>query len=247
MKITVITPCYNSAKTIESTIRSVCIQTHKNTEHIIIDGASTDGTIELIKSLDSPYIKLQSQKDKGLYDAINKGIEFSTGEIIGILNSDDRYYNDEVLSEINKIFVTHPEIDCLYGNLIYVDSAGKIKRKWRSRDFEPGLFKYSWSPAHPTFYCRRSVYNKIGKYKVKFKIASDVDFMLRVLEIHGMRSFFLNKTMVEMTIGGISNRNINSKFIIIKEMCISFKDNNLNYSILRYIFSKLFKFKEYFT
>ncbi len=238
MKISVITPCYNSAKTIESTIRSVYIQKHKDTEHLIIDGASTDGTIELIKSQESPYINLLSQKDEGLYDAINKGIEFSTGEIFGILNSDDRFYYDEVLSEINEIFVTHPEIDCLYGNLIYVDSAGRIKRKWRSRDFEPGLFKCSWSPAHLTFYCKRSVYNKI---------ASDVDFMLRVLEVHGMRSFFLNKTMVEMTIGGISNRNINSKFIIIKEMCISFKDNNLNYSILRYIFSKLLKFKVYFT
>jgi glycosyltransferase involved in cell wall biosynthesis len=244
VKISIITPCYNSVHTIKSTILSVLCQNYDDIEHIIIDAESTDGTIDLIHEINSPIVTLVSEGDNGLYEAINKGIDLSTGEIIGILNSDDKFSSHDILCDIKSIFQNNNDVDCIYGNVNYVNSNGKLKRKWRSKEFKSGLFQKSWTPAHPTFYCRRQVYNVHGKYKLDYKIAADVDFMMRVLEVNKVRSRFLNKVMVDMTIGGISNRGFKSTYIICKEIIKSFKENGLKFSLLSYLLHKFFKLKE---
>lgn len=245
MKIALITTTYNSEKTIEYCIESVNSQTHIEIEHIIIDGSSTDNTIEIIKNTSSRFIKIVSEPDKGIYDAMNKGIRLASGDVIGTLNSDDTLINDQVITKIAEIFLKKPEIDCVYGNLVFVNSDGKVVRKWQSRPYKPGLFAQSWTPAHPTFYCRREVFEKYGLYKTDYKIAADVEFMLRVLELHKIKSYFLDETLVSMSMGGVSTQGLKSTITITKEMHRAFKENGLPFNLPKYLFYKGLKIKEY--
>ena len=245
MKISIITPTYNSEQCIENNIDSVFSQTYKNTEHIIIDGASTDNTIELINKRINNISFCISEKDNGIYDAINKGISLSTGDIIGILNSDDKFHNEEVLKEIVNVFIENPDVYCLYGNLIFLNNSKKLVRVWNSKNFEIGQFVKSWTPAHPTFYCRKSVYDLFGNYKIDYKIAADVEFMFRVLEIGKLKSYFLNKTLVDMTIGGVSTSGLKSTLIIIKEIRRAFRENGYKLNLIKYLFFKFLKLREF--
>jgi glycosyltransferase involved in cell wall biosynthesis len=245
MKVSIITPCFNSAKTIEATIKSVQSQTYSNVEHLIIDGGSTDGTIEVVNFYKRFNAFFISESDKGIYDAINKGIKLATGDIIGILNSDDRFYSSRSLEIIVEAFACNLDIDCVYGNLIFVDHKQKLKRKWLSRSFSRGLFEKSWTPAHPTFYCRKNVYSTIGFYKINYKIAADVELMYRVLELYRFRSFFVNEYLVEMRLGGVSTSSFRSTVLITKEIRKAFKENNQKLNLLKYLFFKVLKIKEY--
>jgi glycosyltransferase involved in cell wall biosynthesis len=245
MKISIITATYNSATTITQCIDSVNEQTYPNIEHIIIDGASKDNTLEIIKSMPNRITNVISEPDHGIYDAMNKGIHLATGDIIGTLNSDDVYSNNKILSKIAAIFSQNSEIECLYGNLVYINEGHKTVRKWVSRKFQPGLFEKSWSPAHPTFYCRREVFSKYGFYKTNYKIAADVEFMFRVLELHGIKSYFLDETIVKMTIGGVSNRGLKSTITIIGELQRAFRENDRKLNLPKYLFFKGLKIKEY--
>jgi glycosyltransferase involved in cell wall biosynthesis len=244
MKISLITVTYNSAATIANCLASVHEQTYRDLEHIIVDGASTDGTVNIIKSVPNRVSQLVSEPDHGIYDAMNKGIGLATGEVVGMLNSDDQLYGPTVLEQIVQAFKSHP-VDCTYGNLIYSDGKGKVVRTWQSKPFEHGLFAKSWTPAHPTFYCKRELYLRYGLYKTDYRIAADVELMLRFLEVHGARPHFIDHTLVNMLAGGVSNQGIGSTITITRELQRAFRENNLPFNLLKYLFFKGLKLREY--
>ena len=244
MKISIITPTYNVENTIIETLKSIDQQTFRNFEHIIIDGESSDRTCEIIKNYSSYKITCISETDNGLYDAINKGVKLSTGEIIGILNADDRYFSASTLNVISETFKSNPEVDCVYGNLEFVNDKLEVVRRWKSKKFKSGYFEKSWTPAHPTFYCRRQVYDELKEYKVNYQIASDVDFMYRALEIKKFKFYFIDENLVQMTIGGKSTRGLTSLITIIKEMKRVFAENGKKLNMPKYLFFKVLKIRE---
>jgi len=240
--ISLITATFNSEKVLSSNLKSVKMQSFKNFEHLIIDGKSTDKTISLAKSFDH-VSKIISEPDKGIYDAINKGIKNTSGEIIGFLNSDDVFYDENSLQYIFDAF--DDKTDCVFGDLIYTDINENIKRVWKGSEFKKGAFKKGWMPAHPTFYCRRSVYEKLGLYDDSFKIAGDFELMLRFLEKHNIKSKYIPKTLVNMKVGGASNNGLKSKLDILKEEFRAFVQNEIDVNKLSYIFHKAKKIKEF--
>ena len=242
MKTSVVTISYNSQELINKTLESVKAQTFKKFEHIIIDGKSTDKTLSIAKKFDH-ISKIISEPDKGIYDAINKGIKKSTSEIIGFLNSDDTFYDKNSLHHIVDAF--DKDIDCVFGDLIYTDKNDKVKRVWKGSAFKRGAFLKGWMPAHPTFYCRRSVYDKLGLYDDSFKIAGDFELMLRFLEKHNIRSKYIPRTLVNMKVGGASNNGLKSKLDILNEEFRAFDQNDISINKLSYIFHKAKKIKEF--
>lgn len=244
MKVSIITPAFNSAGTIKKCIESVNRQTWPFIEQIIIDGGSTDRTLELICSVPNRVSTTISEPDQGIYDAINKGIGYASGDIIGILNSDDVYADEHSVGKIVLAFQVHKP-DCTYGNLIFTDADGKVVRKWQSKPFVDGLFQKSWTPAHPTFYAKRDIYLLHGLYKTDYKIAADVELMLRLLEIHKIKSHFINETLVNMHYGGVSTRGLMSTLTITKEMKRAFRENRMDLNLVRYLWHKLYKIREF--
>lgn len=252
IKISIITVCFNSGETLCDTLESVLAQTYPNIEYILIDGKSTDNTIGMIKQYEERFVKKGihytwiSEKDNGIYDAINKGIKRATGDIVGILNSDDYYYDDHVIDDIVKNFESK-QIDCIYGNIIYIDpnKSNKVTRRWISEDFKKGLFEKSWTPGHPTFYCKKNLYKTYGMYRTDFKIAADVELMYRFLDRHSLRSLYIDRYMVIMRQGGVSNRGIMSTITITKEMKIAIKENGGQFNIFKYLIHKCLKIKQF--
>ena len=242
LKISLITLTKNSEGTLGSTIKSIRNQNTKIFENIFIDCISKDNTLKIIKS-SNLNAKIISEKDKGIYDAFNKGIKNSTGDIIGFLNSDDTFYDKKSLQLISEAF--DDNTDCVYGDLVYTDNNEKIKRVWKGSQFKKGTFKKGWMPAHPTFYCRRSVYEKYGLYNDTYKIAGDFELMLRFFEKHNIRSKYIPHTLVNMKVGGTSNAGIKSKIDILKEEFRAFKENDIPISKLSYILHKAKKIKEF--
>ena len=242
MKISLISISFNSENTISKTFQSVKNQSFNNYEYLLIDGGSIDETLNIAKKQDHLY-KIVSEPDSGIYDAINKGIKNSTGEIIGILNSDDTFYDENSLQHIVDAF--DKNTDCVFGDLIYTDKNENIKRVWKGSAFKKGVFKKGWMPAHPTFYCKRSVYEKLGLYDDCFKIAGDFELMLRFLEKHNIRSKYIPKTLVNMKVGGASNNGLKSKLDILKEEFRAFDQNDINVNKLAYILHKAKKIKEF--
>lgn len=243
--ISVITVVYNNENTILDAVYSVLNQSYKNIEYIIIDGKSSDNTLKKIEPLKDKISKIISEQDSGIYDAMNKGINISSGDIVGFLNSDDMFYDNYSLELIAKAFVNKNNIDCVYGNLIFINQKDEITRNWISCQYKIGLFEKSWTPAHPTFYCKRKVFEKIGFFNLKYRIAADVEFMLRALRVNKLNSIYLNKTLVKMRTGGISNNGLKSTYIIAKEMYSAFSENNLSLNIFKYLFYKLLKIKQF--
>lgn len=239
--ISIITISYNSVNTISDTLKSIESQTMQDFEYIIVDGGSTDGTLEIIKNY-SRVDKVISEPDNGIYDAFNKGINNSTGDIIGFLNSDDVFYDQNSLKIINDSF--DENIDCVFGDLIYKDSYGKIKRVWKGSPFKKGAFKRSWMPAHPTFYCKKEIYRKYELYNDSYIIAGDFELMLRFFEKYNIKSNYIPKTLVSMRTGGISNQSIKNKFRIVSEEFRAFKENKIELNKAMYLLSKISKIKE---
>ena len=242
MKFSIITISFNSENTISMTFQSVKNQSFNNYEYLLIDGGSIDETLTIANKQDH-ISKIVSEPDKGIYDAINKGIKNSTGEIIGFLNSDDSFYEENSLKYIADAF--DKDTECVFGDLIYTDKDENIKRVWKGSAFKKGAFKKGWMPAHPTFYCRRSVYEKLGQYDDSFKIAGDFELMLRFLEKHNIRSKYIPKTLVNMKVGGASNNGLKSKLDIVKEEFRAFNQNEIDLNKLSYIFHKAKKIKEF--
>lgn len=242
MKISTITISHNSEKTIKQTFHSVKNQSFKNYEYILIDGGSKDATLTIAKNQDH-IAKIVSEPDKGIYDALNKGIKNSTGEIIGFLNSDDSFYDHTSLQHIIDAFDNNT--DCVFADLIYTDRNENIKRVWKGSEFKKGAFKKGWMPAHPTFYCRKSVYQKFGLYNDSYKIAGDFELMLRFFEKHKIKSKYIPHTIVNMKVGGASNYGVKSKIDILDEEFRAFKENNIPINKFSYIYYKAKKLKEF--
>jgi len=246
MVVSIVTSVFNASSTIEDTIKSVLSQTYKNIEYIIIDGGSTDGTTEIIKSYGNKINKFFSEPDKGIYDAMNKGIKASSGDLIGFLNADDTFYDDSVIQQIVLAF-SNGAIDCVYGNLVCVsrEDPSRITRLWRSRAFSEGLFEKSWTPAHPTFYCKKICYEKFGLYRIDFKIAADTELMYRFLQKNHIRSKYINADFIRMRNSGVSSRGLKSTFIITQEMRRAIIENGGHFSLIKYLYYKFLKIGEF--
>lgn len=207
MKITVITVSYNSAATIADTLRSVASQTHSETEHLVIDGQSIDGTLEVVESHRHPNLVVSSEPDKGIYDAMNKGLSRATGVVIGFLNADDFFADVKVLARVAEQFAKDHRIEACFGDLVYVSEDNrKVVRYWKSHPFEKGSFARGWCPAHPTFYIRRSALERLGQFDLTYRLAADVEFMMRYLERGDVQSVYIPEVQVRMRVGGATNQ-----------------------------------------
>jgi glycosyltransferase involved in cell wall biosynthesis len=209
IRVSIITVSFNSAETIRDTIDSVLAQDHKELEYIVVDGASTDSTMAIVDSYGGQVTRSVSQPDNGIYDAMNTGIEISTGEIVGFINSDDFYASRRAVSSVVRVF-EEQLVDSVYGDLCYVRQRdiSTVVRYWRSSIFKVGAFSYAWCPPHPTFFVKRSVYEEFGGFDLSFKIAADVELMMRLLEVHRISSAHIPEVLVKMRLGGETNRSI---------------------------------------
>ncbi|HJV64110.1 MAG TPA: glycosyltransferase family 2 protein [Geomonas sp.] len=218
--ITVITAVYNGALTIRDCVNSVSSQSVL-AEHVIVDGASSDNTIEIVRGL-RPDATIVSEHDRGIYDAMNKGIRLAKGDVIGILNADDLYSSPNVLAKVLEKF-EDPNIDCCYGDLLYVkegacggsdtDGQFQVSRYWKSGTFHPDRFRWGWMPPHPTFFVRRPVYEKFGGFNLGLGSAADYELMLRFLVKHRLNTTYLPEILVKMRAGGVSNASIRNRMM----------------------------------
>ncbi len=228
-KISIITVCFNSEKYIETTIKSVISQDYPAIEYIVVDGNSGDSTMMIVEKYHSFVAKKISEPDKGIYDAMTKGVAMASGDVVGILNSDDVFASESIISEVMNIFNTDNTIDAVYGNITYFnnDDPGKIVRKWITKPYYPRFFDHGEVPPHPALFVRKRVYDAIGAYFPDFKITSDYEFMLRAFKIHGYKPYFINKFIVNMRMGGESTKSLKNILIGNREMHLAWKMNNL--------------------
>jgi glycosyltransferase involved in cell wall biosynthesis len=247
VKISIITASYNSEKTINDTINSVLSQTYKNIEYIIIDGNSSDKTKDIVSCyLDK--IKFISEPDHGIYDAINKGINLATGDIVGILNSDDFFPNNEIIDIIATTFINnYKQIDLLFGDIAFVNNDNKITRSYSAKNFTNSLFKFGMMPPHPSVYIKREVYLQYGLYITSYKIAADFELLLRYLLINNLKYKYINLIVVYMRFGGVSNSSFKNRLLLNNEILKACKNNKIATNYL-FIYSKYFKrILEYIT
>lgn len=212
MKVSIITITYNSAETVEDTIRSVTGQDYPDVEYILIDGASNDATLEIAHRYADRIARIVSEKDKGIYDAMNKGVRHATGDIIGILNSDDFYSDDHVISDVVKKF-EESGADGVYADLVYVDrhETTRVVRSWKAGSYRPGKFLQGWMPPHPTFFVKREVYEKYGGYNLSLRSAADYELMLRFIHKHRISLAYLPRVITHMRAGGQSNMSLRNR------------------------------------
>jgi glycosyltransferase involved in cell wall biosynthesis len=241
MKISIITVTLNSASVINHCLDSVQHQKHDDIEHIIIDGVSTDGTLSLLESKREQFKFLISEPDKGIYDAMNKGIKVATGDIIGFLNSDDFYASNNVLSGVASIFKDNSYLDSCYADLAYVDpfDISKNIRYWRSSKFVSSLFSKGWCPPHPTFFVRRSVYQRFGNFNLHYRIASDVELMMRFLEVQKINSRYIPELWIKMRLGGTTNKSFKNIVMQNKEVLHALKSHNLHVNWISFFIHKI--------
>lgn len=219
MKVSIITPAYNSGATIRDTIESVLSQTYPLIEYIVVDGASRDNTLAILHEYEYQIDKIISEPDNGIYDAMNKGIREASGDIVGVLNSDDFFTSVDTIEMIVKAFKDN-EVDAVYGDVHFVDPAdlSKSVRYYSSAIFRPWLFRFGFMPAHPSFYVKRECYARWGGYALEYKIAADFDLLIRFIYIRKIKSKYIKKDIVTMRIGGISTRNVKNRILINKEI-----------------------------
>ena len=227
LKISVITAVFNSRDTVVSALDSVLSQTHADTELIIIDGGSTDGTLDLLADYIEHAATFVSERDEGIYDALNKGIRLATGDVVGFLHSDDLMAETSVLKRVADAF-DDPDVDAVYGDLVYVRQGDptQIVRSWKSGQFTPNQLGWGWMPAHPTFYVRRKIYERLGGFDLSYRIAADYDCMLRFL-VSGIRTTYIPHLLVRMRVGGVSNRSLGNLLVKSKEDYRALRNNGL--------------------
>lgn len=248
MKISLLTVSFNSEATIRDTIESILSQVYKDIEYIVVDGNSTDGTVNILKSYGSGISKWISEPDNGIYDAMNKAIKMASGEVIGILNSDDFYVNNKIVSSVAREF-SDLSIDVVFGDLVFVDpqDLNKTVRKYSSAKWNPHKFAWGFMPAHPTVFVRRKYYEMFGLFKTDYKIAADYELLIRFLYVHKLKYHYLQLTMVKMRRGGVSSRNLMSNIILNKEIIRGCRENGIKTNWLK-VYPKYFiKFFELFT
>ncbi len=246
--ITIITASFNNSSTLPQTIDSLLSQSFKNIEYLIIDGNSTDGTKEIISSYSSKISKYLSEKDSGIYDALNKGIALATGDIIGFLHADDTYASPEILEKVSAAFAQSPDIWAVYGDLQFVSQydTSKIIRKWKSKPFQKSLLAKGWMPAHPTLFLRREVYEKYGPFDTRYRIAADYDFILRIFSQPSFSALYIPEVFINMRMGGASTGNLKNLFQKSKEDYLILKRNRIGnfFTLFQKIASK---FRQFYT
>ena len=245
MKVSVITVVFNNHEHIQGNIDSVSNQSYKNIEHIIVDGKSTDSTLDIIKRNQKKISKWISEKDNGIYDAMNKGIELSTGDIIGFLNSDDIYFNDCVVENIVKEFKkSNP--DSVYGDLVYTDEeVQQTIRYWKSGKYRENLMQRGWMPPHPTFYVKKEIFDKYGVFNLDYSLSADYELMLRLLNKEKIETSYIPNTFVRMRIGGKSNL-VSNYLTKYKEDYKAMKSNNISFPIFCLINKNISKISQFF-
>lgn len=243
MRISIITVTFNSGKTVRDTIDSVMRQTYRDIEHIIVDGASKDNTMQIVKEMSPLYagrLRYVSEPDKGIYDAMNKGIRMSTGDVVGILNSDDFFTSDDVIQNVADALAAE-DVDAVYGDVHFVkgDNLKKCVRYYSSKRFRPWMLRFGFIPAHPSFYCRRSVYDKYGLYDLRYRTSADFDMMVRLLGENHIKTYYLSKDFVTMRMGGASTSGVASLKNVNKDIARSLKAHgiysNQAFQALRYV------------
>ena len=241
MKISIITATFNSEKFINYCLHSIETQNYDNIEHIVIDGGSTDQTLSILQLKRNQIKELISEPDRGVYDAMNKGIKLATGEVIGFLNSDDFYVNKKILSKVASIFSNNSSIDACYSDLIYTDQVdtSKTARYWRSDKFKPGYFSKGWAPPHPTFFARRSVYERYGLFNLDYHFASDNDLMMRFMEVHKIKTEYFPEVWVKMRLGGATNNNLKNIYLGNLEILKALNKNGLSVNIISFFLNKI--------
>jgi len=246
MKISIITIAYNSASTIEDTIKSVVSQTYTNIEYIIVDGNSTDGTVAIIDKYSDNISTFISEPDKGIYDAMNKGVRLATGDFIGILNSDDFYINESVIERVVQQ-LTISKSQSLYADLVYVDREDtfNIKRYWNSGGYKRKNWLKGWMPPHPTFFLKKKCYENFGLYSTELKSASDYELMLRMLYKHGVSTSYLPEVITKMRVGGESNVSLKNRIRANKEDRKAWQMNQLTPGAFTFIRKPLGKVKQF--
>ncbi len=241
MKITIITVCYNSALHIEDAINSVANQDYPDVEHIMIDGNSNDGTQQILDKYSGKLADWISEPDHGIYDAMNKGIKKATGDVIGILNSDDFYFDEHVLTKVTNAFSDN-KIDAVFGDLIFVDpnDLNKTVRTYTSNSWHPSKFAKGYMPAHPTFFVRKKFYEKYGLFETDYQIAADYEMLIRLLYVHQLNYKYLPLKMVKMRKGGVSSDGIRSNIILNNEIIRACRKHGIKTNALK-IYPKYFK------
>jgi len=231
--ISLITVCYNSESTITDTLRSVSDQTYSDIEHIVIDGGSSDSTMSLVSKYGERVVKSISEKDKGIYDAYNKGLMIATGDIIGFINSDDFYFSNDVIAKVMSVF-DDPLVEACHANLIYVNpiNTDLVERFWKSWAFQHNDLEKGSIPAHPTVFFRRDVYERFGNFDLQFKLVADHDFLLRMFYTNKVKSVYVNDTWVRMRSGGATGGNVKSLVKQNMEIRAVQKKNGINNSLL---------------
>lgn len=240
MILSIVTVCFNSSKTIGDTLRSVRRQTYPHIEHIIVDGGSTDATLDIITAEGVRVSRVVSERDHGIYDAMNKGIAMAKGDVIGFINADDFYATDDALSKVAEIF-RHSSVDICYGDLCYVrpiDTAAVV-RYWRSSEFYPGAFANGWCPPHPTFFVRRKIYERFGNFDLNYRIAADVELMMRFLDVYRVRAKYLPQVLVKMRMGGTTNRSLGNIARQNREILRALKYHGLSANLLSFFGMKI--------
>jgi glycosyltransferase involved in cell wall biosynthesis len=239
LKISIITVCFNSAGTIKDTLESISRQDYPEVEHIVVDGGSTDGTVEILRE-SQQVSSWVSEPDRGIYDAMNKGLKLATGDVVGFLNADDVYADHAVLTDIAKAF-SDTGVQACYGDLVYVsrNDVSHVVRYWKSDEYAKGGFSKGWMPAHPTFYARREVYEEFGGFDLDFRMAADVEFLMRVIEAGGIRFQYIPRVLVRMRLGGVTNRSISNVLKQNLEIVRAARKNNIPFSITRFGLHKL--------
>lgn len=231
MKISIITSVYNNKETISESIESVLSQTHSEIEYIIIDGASTDGTVDIIKGYENRISKYVSEPDNGIYDGLNKGISLATGDVIGFLHSDDIYQHNNVLDMVVKVFNDH-QVDSVYGDLTYVDKndTSRVIRHWKSGDFSLKKLHRGWMPPHPTFFVKRKIYEDAGTFDTSFKVAADYDIILRFLGKYKISVHYIPEVLIKMRLGGESNKSLKNIVEKSKDDLRAMKKNGIGHA-----------------
>jgi glycosyltransferase involved in cell wall biosynthesis len=248
LKISIITVSFNSAATIADTVKSVASQTYTNIEHLVIDGQSRDDTVSVVEANRHNGLRLISEPDGGIYDAMNKGLSLSSGDVIGFLNSDDFYADSSVLEKIASVF-QDLSVEASYADLVYVSQDNsRVDRYWKSKPYKKGDFAKGWAPAHPTFYIRRSALDRLGLFDLSFKLAADTEFMIRYLERGGVKSVYIPHILVRMRLGGATNQSWSNIYKQNREIFLAFQKNGLSYTSSYFWLNKLMsRAKQYFS
>ena len=248
MKISIITVAYNAEEFLQTCIQSVINQTYPDIEYIIIDGGSTDSTVSIIHHFNKNISRIISEKDQGIYDAMNKGIELATGDVVGMLNADDFFADNKVIADVAKAFADN-NVDVVYGDLFYVNRKNpkKVIRKWFSKPFSRKAMAWGWMPAHPTFYARRQLFTRFGNYNLEFNSAADYELMLRFLYLNKSNSEYLNRILVIMRMGGVSNGTLYNRFQASLNDVKAMQRNNVSWPWLKIMIKPLRKINQYFN